>query len=667
MRYWVYKDAQIVGPVDREQLSTAVGLRADTLVCPDDGGGRENDWRLAEDCPELSGLYYTGARAPSADMPLEEFGLLERLQFESGGAGEAEDWLGALFQGMPVTDLKESKHEADGRLAVALKESQERVRELTEQVARLTRRLEQLEAGPRHMAAAPPPLAAAAPPPVQAAPPVEVVPPASAPALPELPSFAPPAPAEPPKEEEVLVIDETPAPVLPEAKAPAAEPPAPELPAVSSETPAEADGGGFATPKEAPAPENPNLLKLGTPVKKGVQLGAAKSFKTVKREPAAAPPGVLPAAPAPAAIVSPPAPMPTPAPSLPPMPTLQPAPSLPPVTDTPLSAPPPPVTGWSTVAPATPMFGQPSTPAPLEAPPVPAPLEPPPLPVPPVPTTDAPPATLVGRASGVPQGAAPGPATKEVLARLAKPAPKPEAAAPAPGASRPNSNKVFFIVAIVGILAFGVVGWLFLRNPTEVQQAVDMAPDAPLPEDETAAPAPIPMAQVQAPPPVPQPQRQAAPEPPVMQDQGPAAIELVKSYPLDGDRGTVGQWLAYSFMSAPGGQDKWDAGAVEETAYLVQYTVLPKGRDAITYLFEADVARGTVMGKNPASRELLAGSSRPQVKKAPAKKRARPKRSAPVKTETKLLPQLPLPSDTELLPPSEDDGAFRSDAVEPGL
>jgi hypothetical protein len=283
--------------------------------------------------------------------------------------------------------------------------------------------------------------------------------------------------------------------------------------------------------------------------------------------------------------------------------------------------------------------------------------------VPPVPSTEAPPATLVGRSPAPAEATPPGPATKEVLARLAKPAAKPEPAAVP--ASKPRSQKAFFIVAIVGIIAFGVIGWLFVRNPAEVQQAVDMTPDAPPPAEEAPAVQPVPIAEVQAPV-----QRQPTPQPeaPVMQDQGPAAIELVKGYPLDGDRGTIGQWLAYSFMSAPGGQDKWDAGAVEESTYLVQYTVLPKGRDAITYLFEADVARGTVMGKNPASRELLAGSSRPTPKKAVVKKRSRPKRSAPApKVETRLLPQLPLPSDTELLPPSEDDGAFRSDAVEPGL
>ena len=216
----------------------------------------------------------------------------------------------------------------------------------------------------------------------------------------------------------------------------------------------------------------------------------------------------------------------------------------------------------------------------------------------------------------------------------------------------------------------GVLGWLFLRNPEEVKTAVEMEPQRMGVETaQPETPAPQPMYQVQPPP---EPAAPQAPEP--VFDPSAAAIELVKGYPLDGDKGTIGQWLQFSYMSGQGTTERWDAGAVEETTFMVSYTVQPKGREAITYLFEADVTRGTVLGKNPLARELLAGGPpkpKASAQPAPARRRARaakPKAREPQEPQApKELPLLPLPSDTELLPPSEEAGSFNSDTIQGGL
>jgi hypothetical protein len=164
-----------------------------------------------------------------------------------------------------------------------------------------------------------------------------------------------------------------------------------------------------------------------------------------------------------------------------------------------------------------------------------------------------------------------------------------------------------------------------------------------------------------------------------VQDDRPMAIELVKNFPIDGDRGTVGRWLEFSFTASPGFSEKWDAGAVEGSVYLVQYTVQGSGKGmhpAVNYLFEADLERQLVRGKNPAARQLLSGMQAPvKFEEKPAAKTRRRASSrkvpvqkpAPVPSGPKQLPLLPLPSDDDLQPPSGDGSSFGSDTVSPGL
>jgi hypothetical protein len=308
------------------------------------------------------------------------------------------------------------------------------------------------------------------------------------------------------------------------------------------------------------------------------------------------------------------------------------------------------------------------------------------------------------------------PSTQEVLAKLAKPRAVESQTPPRPP-KRGNSFMLVLAVLAIGLAAAG--SFFFLRDSKDIKTAVSMdsgrpsigaeVPEEPVP---SAAPSPAVASSVgatdaaQASPaggPITPPQAEVPAA--GIRDERPAAISLVKNYPLDGERGTIGGWLQYSFASAPGSEngEKWDAGAVEESTYLVQYAVQRPGgkvREAISYLFEADVARKTVKGKNPAARELLAGGPASKAAKAKSKARLRPgagsklsaksqpkgavksktrpktaaprvqaqpkRRATPQRTASARRgqsPLLPLPADADLLPPASDDGNFGAETV----
>jgi hypothetical protein len=296
-----------------------------------------------------------------------------------------------------------------------------------------------------------------------------------------------------------------------------------------------------------------------------------------------------------------------------------------------------------------------------------------------------------------------GPSTQEVLAKLAKPAP----AKTEPPKAPKGRSKSFLIIIGAASVVLVAAAWFFLfrdskglktalqmdsgRSPVGAEVSDESAgafkpkPAAPSPSAApAAAPVALPPAKAGALPSAPSRQDGGVAAPPAaapaaqaeeIRDERPAAIDLVKEFPLDGDRGTIGQWLQYSFAATPGAQneEKWDAGAYEESTYAVKYTVQPVGKDAITYLFEADMARKMVKGMNTAARELLAGRSPARIKSAAKartakpKKRAQPRHATAPAPKPKEVPLLPLPSDAELTPPAEDESAFRSDTVQPNL
>jgi hypothetical protein len=660
MRYWVYKDAQILGPLAREDLAQG-RLRADTLVCGEDASGeRDMDWRCAEEVPELSGLYLTGEAPPSIlDRGGFEDSLLERLQFEAigteTGASQGE-WLSGVFA--PAA-LRADTHDIAAELAV----SRKRVQELTAKLESLTR-LPQPDTLPGTPEAAAPqaPTPASVPEPPKEAPEQEV----SKHNVLKLPDQNPKQGVKLGAPKSFLSVRKKappPAEALPETPVPQSLPEP-----VSSEPPK------AAAPESLEAPGSKrNILKLsGQTPKKGVKLGATKSFVSVRKEITQPPAQVVTPAPSPVPILTPfPTPVPTPAPV-----SMAPAPS----TEVPRAAEPPPMPTFQPMAAAAEQS-----------------LEPPPIPTMAPFSVTAPPATMAysGFFSSQPSPAAapqpaPGPAavsaTDEALVRLAKPQAAPASATLEPKPKR--GEKTFLIISALLVVSLVVAGLMFFSDSKSIKSAVNMGDDqeplgtATVEGEGASSPEPSPepaLSPAPAPPPAePFPQAATPTEPtpeevpaaaPIVtvQDERPAAIGLVKGFPLDGDRGTVGRWLQYSFTASPGFNEKWDAGAVEGSTYLVQYTVQDSGksmRPAITYLFEADVARRTVRGKNPAAREMLSGSQAPV--KTVRKPRAR--RAAPTPAATpKQPPLLPLPSDTDLLPPSEEGASFHSDMVQPGL
>lgn len=577
----------------------------------------------------------------------------------------------------------------------------------------------------------PPPAApvAAAPPALPPAPPA--VPAAAAPALPDLPAFQPPAGAASPLAALPGMPD------IPSLPPSTAAPPTPAsgwgLPeGVPGLPPAGAvaapDAAEIATPPpldalpplpavEAPsAPPAPRKLVF---VRKNFRVvPTRKSFKVVGDEAAAPPAATAPSA----AAALPPAPAPAPeVPQvLPPAPapvTLAPAPVAPPVLPPAAAAPPPDPLGPAVATPFSiapvpeaaavqvppPAVEPPQAySSPFGAPPVPGGATPPPSAAPtPAPSFDdlvggppptatptpggdagAPPETMrVSAGAGAPPAPGEAPSADAVLARLAKPS----APVTAPPAPRPRSKKPFIIAGVLLVVVFVAIAIMF-RSPKDVQDMATLDDGRPRVGTEDASlqavtpAAPPPMAPPAAP--VPQAVQQQAPAPsaPQADTSGPlnAAVELVKGFPLDGDRGTVGAWLQYQYAaSADSGREDWSASAKEDGTYLVEYKMTPPAGSpnaSVVLLFEAIPQLRVIVGKSPEARQLLAGAP-PPVEEAPKPRpKARPKaaskpkasRPKPRVEEPKEVPLLPLPGEGELRPPAEDDGAFGSDTVNGG-
>ena len=275
-------------------------------------------------------------------------------------------------------------------------------------------------------------------------------------------------------------------------------------------------------------------------------------------------------------------------------------------------------------------------------------------------------AELVGPPSTASEGA------DAVAARFAKPE-----LAPATGAAKRQgrSNKTFLIGGGALVTVLMILGVIFMRQPKEDLKQMTTLDDgkAPigLPADDGDAASPriakpklaetSPAAAPLAPPPGPSAEHLAA-------------IALVKDFPLDGSRGTIGRWLQYSYTASPdAGAEEWNASSTGDKTVLVEYRLVSsaaEGKGAL-YLFEVD-PNGLVRGKNPEARQMLAGGPPPEAPRAKKKtpKKAGPKRAAKrpaAVEESKEVPLLPLPDSGELRPPAEDDGTFGSDTVNPGI
>ncbi|MBI4371631.1 MAG: hypothetical protein HY552_04970 [Elusimicrobia bacterium] len=558
MKYWVYKNARILGPLDKEGVSGLPGLDADTLVCSDEAASvLQSGWRPAGELQDFAGL--TAELEPSG--PLEgaplDVELLAELRIGSRGPSAA-----------PAS----APGRADLETEALLREARERVAELAEQVAALRRRVAELE----------------------------------------VPSPAP----------ELASPPEPPAPPRPEAlAAPAAAAPAPSESVASSPAPA-------PEPERPPEPEPPRAkpFSLGRPRRFKV-VPALKSLRVVASEEA-----VLPAPlPAPASLPPPGplAPPPAPSESAAPAPVL--APEQPP-TFTPPAAQPP-----VAALPVTLAVSAPSAPA---AEPAPAP-----------------------------------PSTREVLARLSRPEPAP------PTAPEPEPPRTFYfggpalVVALVVLVALGV-GYVFLRHPKDLRQMASLDDGRervgaqPL---EDAVPSGSPPA-ASAPAAFPLEPEGSAPAAssavqPTPQARLDAAVALVQGFPLSGGRGTIAQWLQYSFNASPNaGQESWNASGTTDRTVLVEYRFIPSVRGArpVHYLFETDMEQGFVVGKSLEARQMLAGGGAAVASAKPAPARARgsarasrrrTSRAGAAKSRVRARPA-PLPEIERLRPPAQESGAF---------
>src|SRR6185436_6219435 len=122
MRYWVYKDSRIMGPLTTEELSHVEGASSELLLCPEGAdGGRESDWRTAGEIPELAGVLPEPAQtavglleAESGDfddwpihgLSAEEIDSLRQFPSAIGGP-----WLGTSVKSLetPPTDRRYSE------------------------------------------------------------------------------------------------------------------------------------------------------------------------------------------------------------------------------------------------------------------------------------------------------------------------------------------------------------------------------------------------------------------------------------------------------------------------------------------------------------------------------------------------------------------------------
>lgn len=688
MKYWVFKDSRILGPFDRAAFAGLPGVDSGTLVSVGDAAGRvEGDWRPASEIDELAGLGLDRASwavLTEGDVPAFQ-GVLDRLQLDAAGLVGDDDFpdvAESLFQD-PVmkqgfADLLRPR--AGETESPELRAARERAAGLEKQVEELSRRLKALENSRAEMIrrlaqpdAAPDPAASAAAPADAPPPPTAESAAGALPAIPTLPPGAwEPAPA---------------------PSSGGGTPGLPGLPGLPS-LPQGVSGGQTPLPAQdapaVPAPA-PSPAKISFIHKKFRVVPRVKTFKVVGEGEAVPPAG---AAPAPAADAAPAVPEPI----LAPIPGLTPA-AVPASLQAPGAFGAPPLTAGPAAGPdALAALGAAPAPMPVSltpAPPPPPPADPPPPPAgaplsafdalvgapatpsapPPTdPGAGAPPATMqVSAGSGAPP--APGGEANSpdaVLARLARPS----APVTAPAAPRPRSKKPFIIAGVLLAVVL-VVGAVMFRSPKDVQEMASLDDGRPRMGAEENDPNP-PAAR----PPLPPPQASPAPAPtpaPAQADAAAplnAAVEMVKGFPLDGDRGTVGAWLQYQYAaSADAGKEEWSASAKGDGAYLVEYKVTPPPGSAnpgVVLLFEADMPRFLVIGKSPEARQMLAGTPpavedppKPKPKKKTAAAKPKP-RSAPRVEEPKEVPLLPLPGDGELRPPAEDDGTFGSDTIRGG-
>jgi hypothetical protein len=220
LKYWIYKDARILGPFERDAMSGLPGFDASTLVCAgEDAGAAEGQWSPAADIPDLAPLTLAHGPTWSPDAPTSSFGLLDKLQIDSAGLIGDDQYPSAaevLFQDAEIkksfAELLVARTRGDdtevrrlrglvSELSVQLELMYRRIAQLENTHTDFLHRLATTEAAP-HSAPAPAPAAAALrptppAPPIAAAVPQPAAPFAAAPSAAAPVAPAAPAPATP--------------------------------------------------------------------------------------------------------------------------------------------------------------------------------------------------------------------------------------------------------------------------------------------------------------------------------------------------------------------------------------------------------------------------------------------------------------------------------------
>ena len=264
--------------------------------------------------------------------------------------------------------------------------------------------------------------------------------------------------------------------------------------------------------------------------------------------------------------------------------------------------------------------------------------------------------------------------TDELLARFSKPEPALITGVPK---REMSSNKPLMIIVGVVLCLIVSVGVIFLRQPKEELKHMTALDDGKAP----IGAANLDEGNLVAPPVAPKPELASTQEP---STKGPAsdqaaAIKMVKEYPLEGNRVSVGNWLQYSYTASPNaGTESWNASLTADNTVLVEYRFVSRaaGGTPVVYLFEADMKRGLVSGKNLEARQMLVGGAKPAVVKAASKPAAKPvrraqkapvvarapnKAPAPRKASRPSRDPLPLPGSSDLFEPSTEETAFDSE------
>lgn len=735
MRYWVYKNEKIIGPVARSELS---GLGGGALVCGEGISGYEDgDWKSLEDIPELA-EFRAAAVMPSSALSLHD----EELLIESAALGYPEEASpGRLFDsfisGVPAPRSVDPAPSSEFYFQVndllgRMRDLEQRQREL----------LDQLE----HRLELPAPVPApgipgrikepkrfeGVPPPVQPAPAAEPPPavvhetafeteggerPNEALAAAEalggilgnlsgiVPEVVPEAAAEPPaapiKSRRWSVAADSWPVAKPETEpakktllklAPPkkfsviGEPGKDDSLAGAESYPASpAEGGGLPAASMAPSlhpPENTELVaaEVAVPepeeivdvVSPGHQEALSEPLQPMEPlsepiKPAPAPVSLelpkIAAAPVPPMVEASPPPLSEPIPSPQSIPLPLPTPIAAPVAHSRMEPVPTPNLGDLVKARPPGSSSQPGALPPASAP------------------ASVPPMTMrfaVGAAPGAEAGAKINQttATEEVISRLAKHSDESKSQPPKP---KRRPTKTFAIAIGSAVLILVVLFFFFFRNTKEIKLLFDMGePQAPLAagaEEEALpvlekpkiaqAPAAEPAATAQAQVPAEAPVPPAAQ--PLVEDPTPLAIETVRNYVLSGGRGTIAENLQSSFAGSTGEpiKDKWNAGALDATTFMVQYTVLPQGNqgaaEPITYIFVVDIQNKTVKGNNPTAKKLMQDSAAPK----PKARRVLPRKTMPAaKKEPRAAGTLIPETAGTLEPPAEEAAESTGDVIE---